>query len=310
MQEIFGGVLPIFLITMLGSVIKHKWLTSEEFWRGLEKLLYFLLFPVMLFYNIVTADLTSGELIRLIIGLMLSSGVVGLGLILYKRRYDIDASQFTSIFQGSIRYNTYIFLALGASLYGSQGMKIIAVVAAYMIIFTNAVSILIFTTYIPDPTLKESGGARLIHLVRKFGVNPLIVASLIGFIFNYAGVEFNFGIQKTLQSLSDSALAIGVMNVGAGLKFSVDEKDFKQLSVTCIVKLLIFPLVSMVILSMMSITGMPKAIGILYSGLPCATTSYILAKQLGGDPDLMASIITATTILCVFSLPLFIYILT
>jgi predicted permease len=310
MQEIFGGILPIFLITMLGSVIKNNWITSDDFWRGIEKLSYFLLFPILLFNYISEADLSSPELMRLILGLIVTTSVIGFGLMLYQRHSDIDKAQFTSIFQGSIRYNSYTFFALGASLYGSDGMKIVAVVSAYMIIFTNAAAIFIFTTYIPDDSKHASMKARFISIIRKFGFNPLIVASIVGFIFNYGDFHLNIGIRNTLGSLSNAALAIGIMNVGAGLKFYIDEEDLKQIGITCVIKLLIFPVLSIFILSAMSITGLPKAIGVLYSGLPVASTSYVLAKQLGGDSDLMASIITITTILSVFTLSLIIYVST
>lgn len=310
MQDIFSSILPIFLITMLGSIIKSKWITSEEFWRGIEKLSYFLLFPILLFNYISEADLSSPELIRLIFGLILVSCIIGFALVLYQRQYDVDKAQFTSIFQGSIRYNSYTFFALGASLYGPKGMEVVAVVSAYMIIFTNAASIFVFATYIKDGSQTQPNHSNFMSLLRKFGVNPLIIASIIGFIFNYSDFQLNMGIKNTLTSLSNSALAIGIMNVGAGLKFSLDAEDFKHVTISCVIKLLVFPLISMAVLSMMSITGTQKAIGILYSGLPAASTSYVLAKQLGGDSDLMASIITITTILSVFTLSLIMYIST
>jgi hypothetical protein len=100
-----------------------------------------------------------------------------------------------------------------------------------------------------------------------------------------------------------------MLNVGAGLKFILSTSNLKQILLTSAVKLLIFPIVTVVVLSIMSITGMAKSVGILYSCLPCASTAYVLSRQLGGDPDSMASIITFTTVLSLISLSLLMYIL-
>lgn len=309
MSHILWSILPIFLITMMGSVIKHKWITADEFWRGLEKLSYFLLFPVLLFNNIAAADFGSGTLTKLVSGLIIATSIVAAGLVIYERKYIMDKTQFTSIFQGSIRYNNYIFFALGAALYGNESMSIVAVISAYMIIFTNAISVFIFATYISDTDTVGHDKPGVILLMHKLASNPLIIGSLCGFIFNYSGFELNIGIKKTLESLSNAALAMGMMNVGAGLRFNINIHYLKQIAFAGVTKLFILPIISVIVLSCLSVTGMPLAIGMLYSGIPCASTSYVLARQLGGDYDLMASIITITTIVSVLSLSFWMYLL-
>ena len=308
MQQIFFSILPIFLITMLGTGSKKYWLTSDEFWKGLEKLSYFVLFPAVLFNYISTADISSTELITLVFGLIVSSLIVAAGMFWYQRQYDIDNVEFTSIFQGGLRYNSYIFFALGSALYGEQGLGIVAVISSYMIIFTNVISVLMFNTYITpaansEASRLETGKA----LVQKFTTNPLILASVSGFIFNYLELHMNIGLHHTLVSLSNAALAMGLMNVGAGLKFTFNERYVNRIMISGLIKLCILPIITFIILSILGITGTPKAIGVLYSGLPCASTAYILSKQLGGDADLMASIITVTTVISVFTLSIIMY---
>ena len=144
MPNIFSNTLPIFLITLLGSLIKRNWLSSDEFWRGLEKLSYFLLFPAVLFNYTSTADLSSKALIKLVIGLVISTSIIAIGLVIYRKKTNGDIIQFTSIFQGSIRYNSYIFFGLASALFGSDGLAIVSVVSFYMIIFTNFLSVVIF----------------------------------------------------------------------------------------------------------------------------------------------------------------------
>jgi malonate transporter len=310
MQHILSSTLPIFLITLLGSIIKRKWLTSDEFWRGLEKLSYFLLFPAMLFNYISTADFTTGILIKLVFALIVATSIVSAILIIYQKHTDYDPIQFTSVFQGGIRYNTYIFFGLSGVLFGNEGLAIVAVISSYMIIFTNVLSVMVFAIYIPTISDDRPSNKGFKMLLKMLASNPLIIASIVGVIFNYSEMQLNLGLRNTISSLSSSALAIGMLNVGAGLKFAMDGMQFRQIIFASGIKLILLPIVTVCVLSIFAISGMPRAVGVLYSCLPCASTAFVLSRQLGGDPESMASIVTFTTIFSVITLSIMMYILT
>lgn len=307
MNEIFCSTLPIFLITLLGSIIKNKWLTSEEFWRGIEKLSYFVLFPAMLFNYVSTADLSVASIIKLVVALIISTILVSIGLIIYQKKYNIDNIQFTSIFQGSIRYNSYIFFGVSSPLLGPSGLSIVAVISSYMIIFTNILSVMIFAYYIPNKSVTNTIRTSFVLMMKLIVRNPLIIASLVGFVFNYSNLELHLGLKKTLDSLSNAALAIGMLNVGAGLNFTIRRELLHNVMFTSFIKLVAFPLVSVIVLWLMSIEGIDRSVGILYSCLPCASTAYVLSRQLDGDPDSMASIITFTTFFSVVTISIIMY---
>ncbi|ABV84725.1 AEC family transporter [Rickettsia massiliae] len=309
MNEIFCSTLPIFLITLLGSIIKNKWLTSEEFWRGIEKLSYFVLFPAMLFNYVSTADLSVASISKLVAALIISTILVSIALIIYQKKYNIDKVQFTSIFQGSIRYNSYIFFGVSSPLLGPSGLSIVAVISSYMIIFTNILSVMIFAYYIPNKSVTNTIRTSFVLMMKLIVRNPLIIASLVGFVFNYSNLELHLGLKKTLDSLSNAALAIGMLNVGAGLNFTIRQELLHNVMLTSFVKLVAFPLVSVVVLWLMSIDGLDRSVGILYSCLPCASTAYVLSRQLDGDPDSMASIITFTTFFSVVTISIIMYIM-
>ncbi|MCC8406459.1 MAG: AEC family transporter [Rickettsia endosymbiont of Sceptobius lativentris] len=309
MNEIFCSTLPIFLITLLGSIIKNKWLTSEEFWRGIEKLSYFVLFPAMLFNYVSTADLSVASIIKLVVALIISTILVSIGLIIYQKKYNIDKIQFTSIFQGSIRYNSYIFFGVSSPLLGPSGLSIVAVISSYMIIFTNILSVMIFAYYIPNKSVTNTIRTSFVLMMKLIVRNPLIIASLVGFVFNYSNLELHLGLKKTLDSLSNAALAIGMLNVGAGLNFTIRREVLHNVIFTSFIKLVAFPLVSVIVLWLMSIEGIDRSVGILYSCLPCASTAYVLSRQLGGDPDSMASIITFTTFFSVVTISIVMYVM-
>ncbi len=307
MNEIFSSILPIFLITLFGSIIKRKWFTSEEFWRNLEKLSYFFLFPVMLFNYVSTADLSESSIIKLVLALIISTSIISFALIIYQKKTNFDKVQFTSIFQGSVRYNSYILFGVSSPLLGDAGLAMVSVISSYMIIFTNAISVMIFAHYISDSSVAQSSKASFVLMLKLIIKNPLIIASIIGFIFNYLGLELHLGVKNTLTTLSNSALAIGMLNIGAGLKLVMKGTLIKNVVFTSLVKLVAFPIVTIIILSLMSITGTARSVGVVYSCLPCASTAYVLSRQLGGDPESMASIITFTTLFSIVSLSVLMY---
>ena len=308
MHNVFYSVLPIFLIALLGRVIRSKWLVSDEFWRGLEKLSFYILFPTVLFQYSSQMDLNSSEFLQLIMSLIVSTLIVSAMLVAYQTTRPFTRVQFTSVFQGATRYNSYTFFALGAALFGEEGLTIVATISPYMLVLTNITSVIVFTHYIPKGeglTKRKSGSLML----RSIAANPFVLASIAGVLFNYLDLTLNIGVEKTIQNLSSSALTIGMLIVGAGIKIKVKPQHFKQVVFTSGVKLIVMPIVTFIVLWLFGITGTARSVGILFSCLPCATSSYILSRQLGGDPETMSSIITFTAIFSILSLSLLVYIL-
>lgn len=308
MNNVFYSVLPILLIAVLGSVIRRKWLTSDEFWRGLEKLSYYLLFPTVLFDHCASIDLKSSEFLRLTSSLVIANVLVIAILVFYQIRTDFDKIKFTSVFQGATRYNNYIFFAIGSALFGSTGVTIIAAISPYMLILTNVSAITAFYYYLPKEG-NLTGRKSFIIVGQSIIANPFIISSLLGFLVNYSGINLNLGIKNTIQIISDSAFAIGMLIVGAGMKFKIDPTHYKMITITSIIKLILTPIITYIALWILSVNGTAKSVGILFSCLPCASSSYILSRQLGGDHETMSSIITSTTLLSILSLSLLVYIL-
>jgi predicted permease len=247
MLNIFDSILPIFLVMIIGKIIKTYWLTSDEFWRGTEKLSYFLLFPCALFNYIVEADLNSYLVINVVGLLIFATAILASILIIYKQRAKINGKVFTSIFQGSLRYNNYIFFGVGGALYGEVGLSIIAIVALYMIVFTNVISILAFNMYL-DSNKSGDYFERLFALLKKFTLNPMIFASLLALLFNKLDIQIGISLKKLLQNLANAALTMGIITVGSGLKLFVNIDNLRPMLITVVNKLLILPFITFMLL--------------------------------------------------------------
>ena len=201
MYSVFCNVLPIVLIALIGSFIRKKWLISDEFWRGLEKLSFYILFPAVLFGSTYRLELAATQFFQLVIALVISNLIISGLAIYHQTKENYDKAQFTSLFQGATRYNNYIFFALSSALFGENGLSVVASISPYMIVLTNVTAIMGFVYYLPP----ESGGASkrqsMTLMAKSIITNPFVIASLVGFAFNYFKIELNMGIEKTIDSI-------------------------------------------------------------------------------------------------------------
>jgi predicted permease len=262
----------------------------------------------MMISSIHRVELKMSVLVKVIISVSIPTLIIAVVSLYYKKNNDTPNRSFTSVFQGSIRYNTYIFFGLGGSLFKQEGLSLVASISAFMIIITNILSVLVFYHYIP----REGEDKNLIIKMSKgLASNPLIISSFCGLFLNYFKINMSAGILKTLNSLSGSAFAIGCLIIGSALKFdfkNYSTQEIRDMGFSISIKLLLFPLLTVIVTKILGVTGIAKFVCILFAGLPTATNSYILARQLGGDYVMMSNIITITTILSLFTLSLILYI--
>jgi len=302
MYSVFCNIFPIVLIALIGNFIKKKWLISDEFWRGLENLSFYILYPCALFSSAYRLEIATTEFFRLTIALVIANLIVSSFVIYHQTKQNYNKAQFTSLFQGSTRYNNYIFFSLSSVLFGEKGLSLAASISPYMIVLTNATTVICFVYYLFSNSVDASKRQSTILMVKFIIINPFVVASFIGFAFNYFEIDLNIGIKKTIDSIADSALTVGMLIVGASIQFKINPNHIKIIVFTSFTKLIITPVITFIILWIMSIDGITKYLGILFSCLPCASSSYILSRQLGGDLGTMSSIITFTTVFSIVPL--------
>ncbi|MGD9553382.1 MAG: AEC family transporter [Arcobacteraceae bacterium] len=293
MQNIITTLIPIFMLISLGYIFKRVSFPSLEFWPMMDRFTYYVLFPSLLIYKLATANLSginSFDVVLTAIFALVLMLVLTLVLGYFKT---IEKRAFTSVIQGSIRFNTYVFLALIDALLGDSGLVIAAVLIAFAIPFINFLCIGAFSYFINKEDLK------FLKFLKSIFTNPLIVACLIGGILNVSSLDLPIVVIKTLTILSAAALPMGLLSVGVGLELSHISSAKYELFLSVVLKLVIFPLAIVGVASLFTISYEALWVLILFASMPTASSSYILARQLGGDLKLMSSIITVQTLLSI-----------
>jgi len=298
MLPIVLAILPIFILIFLGYGLRRLGVLGEGFWRGAERLVYFVLFPPLLFTTLAGADfaaLAAGEL-----ALAMVAGAGALMVLLSAARpvLGIDGPAFTSLAQGALRQNTYIGFSAAFALFGTDGL---AAAAIWVAAVTPIANVYCIGLLVRHGTAAEPGVRAVTLAVLK---NPIILASVAGAGVNLAGLALPSVADEVLAILAHGALPLGLLAVGAGLDFAAVRKGGRTLPLAVVAKLAVLPLFVLVSLQAFAVTGLGATVALLIAGLPTAPTSYILARQLGGDARLLAGIITVQTACAMVTLPL------
>lgn len=298
MLNVFFSILPIFLLITLGFLSKIYIKDISIFWNFSDKFVYYLFFPCLLILDISEANFSGSDNFYPIVSTISSTIIIAIIIFIGRFFFNTTPDLFTSIFQGGVRYNSYVFIALSQSLFGSEGVALSGFFVAYMIIITNIMSVLVMNHY--GHGSKKSLGGAILALAK----NPLIIGAIIGVLLNYFNIHITGPIRQLFIYLSNAATPLSLMSVGAGLIISMHIKKILSISYATILKLVVMPLITILIIKYLGISGVPANIAILYSAVPCAGNAYILAKQMGGDHEAMASIITWTTLLSIITVTL------
>ena len=298
------AIFPVFLTILCGWLLSSRQFVDASFWRGAEKLVYFVLFPALLFSRLSQADISQINFSLMVSVITLMLLIVSALMIVLKPWISTNNAQFSSILQGGMRHNTYIAFSVIASLYGSDGLVIGVILVATMIAVLNVVCVLVMEIYVGDTEAVTHQSPW--RIPKSLITNPLLFTCIIGAIVN--ALEWNTPviIHDFLSILAHAALPLGLLVVGAALNIKAIGSAMFPIVISSISKFLVVPLVAMVLCHYLEVDLLSQQVLLVLCMVPTATSAYVLAKQMGGDAELMATIITAQTLLAAVAMPVLI----
>ncbi len=295
MLPILNTLLPVFALILIGYALGRSAFPTADFWRGAARLTYFVLLPALLLNRIATASLAGFAIGRLMGALAAAILLLALGLLLLRaslaHRLQLQNAAFTSLFQGSIRQNTYVGLAVATAFYGAEGAAYAAIGVGTIVPLVNLLSVGVLARYTEETGSTVGWGEMALAIAR----NPLILACLLGALLNLLRIGLPLGGEQTVAILGQAALPLGLLTVGAGLKPRSMGRFRTRILLSSLLKLIVLPCLFLIIAWLLDLRGTALMVGLILSALPTAASSYILAQQMGGDQPLMAAILTAQT---------------
>jgi len=294
--DILTIVLPVFLVIVLGYLLKRLELIDATFLFQTNRLVYYICLPLLLFYKIGTADffanfngaLVIGSALAIAAGFLLSYGYAAL------RGYPPAARGAFS--QGAFRGNlAYMGLAIVFNAYGEAGFTRAGILMGFLVPVLNLFAVLALLL----PHRGNDGGQGAVFWVKQLVGNPLIIASFAGIAWSYLQLPVPVILDRSLHIATGMTLPLALIAIGGSFSLEKLKGDLVRAAFATGFKLIWLPLIAAGLLILIGVGGQDLAIGVLFAGTPTATATYIMAHQLKGDAELAGSIVMMSTALSV-----------
>lgn len=304
MAAIIDTLTPVLTLIVVGFLIQRTNFLHPSFWPSAEKLTYFLLMPATLIHSLAGKkihDLPWLKILMTVEGAVVASAVLVTLWWLFNRR--MGGAAFTSLFQGAVRFNTFVALALAENMFGAEGLMLAALGAGFMIVLINVLCVSVFSLAV------NHGEFDLKRLFADLLRNPLILGCVIGVGLNALGLQIPKAIDGVLALAGKAAFPVGLMAVGAAYRAGSIKAHWQPLVVSSAIQFFCKPLAAWGLALYLGLPAMATAVAVLLFSVPTAPSAYILSRQMGGDHDSMSVIITAQTCLSFVTLPVTIWLL-
>jgi len=296
---VLDNLFPVFALLLFGHLLKRFGITHDAFLKTADKLIYYIFFPVLLFWKIGAAasDLIGDPgLYKAAICAVVSVYVLSS---LYIKLFKVPAYQAGSFSQSCYRFNTYIGMAVMLNALGEDGARQFSILIGLIIPIINILAVSTLSWYSEK---KVSLPQRLALTAKALVSNPLIIACIAGIAYWKFIGGFPVFIDNTFRLASFVTLPLALFSIGGALTLGTMKNYFKLSLVASLFKLVILPLSGYLFLNVFNATGISFKVGMLYFTLPTSTALYILSSQLSSDTQLASAAIALSTLLSVISL--------
>ena len=299
----FNVLLPILIEIALGFMLKSMGLIDSHTAKGANKIVFKLFLPVLLFNNLYTSEISAAFNPSLIIFALISVIITVALLCVIVPVFEKDKTKRGAIIQGMFRSNFAIFgVPLSISIAGEVIRPSVSVVVAFVVITYNILAVIVLEAYNHNnPDFKS--------ILKGIAVNPLIISCILGILIMVSGIKFPASIDKTLSGISSVATPLGLIILGASINIMSVKQNAKRLVFAIGGKLIVIPIIVLTIAVLLGFKGGELAILLALYASPAAISSYSMAVEMGHDGELAAQIVMFGTIICIFTMFIFVFVL-
>jgi len=292
------GIVPVFAMIALGWGLKQVRFLADDGWRAVERLTYFVFYPAFLVPAVWGADFSAGTAGPVALSTIGVSFLVVALTVAAKPALGLPDPSFTSVLQGVVRWNGFVFLPVAAAVFGPAGLGTAAVAFGVLAPALNVVCVLALARW----GAGQGGGWRL--ALRSLGRNPIIWACGTGAALNLTGLPTHPLLDGVFELMGPGAIALGLITAGAGLSFRYAAARPVTIATVAAIKLLVLPVAMFWLCGWLGGDRTAQGVALLAGAAPGAAASYVLARQMGGDAPLVAGVVAFTTVASAATIPL------
>lgn len=289
-------LLPDIILVALGWFMLNKMGFSREFFAATEKMVYFIMFPALLFRSVLLSPLslnTAGTSL-LSCALLAFAGLLIASLarpILKAEQHSANSSQ-----QCVYRFSTYIALSLAPSVGGAEGVAIMAVFIGFTVPLVNILAVRALAT--------GQGG-----MFKSIVTNPLVLATASAVSLNLLGFQLPEVLGNTLHKLGQGSIPLGLICIGAALKLREGTANAPLVAWMTIARLVFMPIFAIVIALLMGFSLLETQMFAIFAAIPTAPAAYVLTVRMGGNARLVANIISVQVLCCILTIPMWLFLI-
>lgn len=296
---VLNAIFPIFILLLLGKILRLLSITNDNFLKTADKLVYFIFFPVMLFWKIGKAAPDSGGSFSLFLAGILAVGIVYLISLFVIYLLKIPHSKAGAFSQACYRFNTYIGMAVVINALGEEGIRYFGILIGFAIPVINVMAVSTLIWYSGE---KQPVKTHLSRLFKALISNPLIIGCIAGISFSWAQLEFPTFIDNTFSLMTAVTMPLSLISIGGSLTMSGIQDNVAPSVAASVLKLIVLPVMGFSLLNLFNINGVPLKAGMIFFTLPTSPAIYVLSAQLNSDTQTASAAIMLSTILSFVSL--------
>jgi hypothetical protein len=289
-MAIIETIIPIFLIIIFGYILQQRGLITAQFIQEANRFVFLFSLPVLIFTGIMKSDIKDIGLTN-ILSVIIPTLVILCLAFLLALALGLKKGTLGSFVQTTFHGNiTYIGLAVLYFMLGDEGLKKGSILIGFLILVNNTLAIAVLSW-----TSQKHGN--IWKSLASIAKTPLIIATFVGIVFLYLGIPVPTLLMKSMGILANIALPMALIIIGASMSLSTIKSSFKLSGIISVMKLMVLPFISYLFCYFYAIPPREALPGIILLATPTATTSFILANELGGDTELASGTITLSTLL-------------
>mgnify|MGYP001538104018 CR=1 FL=1 len=278
MFSVLSAVLEPFLLIALGYALRGtKRFGAKELWDGVEKLVFWVLFPPLLFNSVAHAKLTGLDTAEF---LLFGTLAMATGVFMAKavsKMAPADPMTDASVRQTGYRFNSYICFALALNMYGQEALALVALLTGIWVPISNAIAVADLSTLA--------------------GLFANILSHLTGFQVP------NF-ITKIFSSLGSASMATALLAIGAGLAVEDFARYKKLIALSTIQRLIVLPAVALAVAVATGLADTQTAALMCYAVVPTANSCYIMAARMGGNGPVVSDLTSVEVLVSLATIPM------
>ena len=284
---------PLLFTMAIGYTAKIVGVFGKAEVSAINKLLYWILLPILLFNSVYQPELYTLQNIKLLFFSVAATGVVIIGSFLLVPLFIKDRSKIGVVIQALIRGNVLYFgIPVISTLLGDSKVGLISIVLVALVPMYNVFGVIALGKYTSVESDLKAVGRQLVR-------NPLIIAVVLGILCVVLGVKVPELMMQPLVKVSKAATPTALILLGAAVELSFTKESLLMIFSTVTFKLVVIPFVVVGSAIMLGFSSDEVVTVFAVFAAPTAVASYSLAREMEGDYDLAGQIVFLSTIVSV-----------